>query len=211
MAKGKTIEELQVEHSRLCALAADNGVALPEELTAEFEDVEAGGNAVAGIGKLLTEAGVDHALAKDSEVEQGAAAPKTKKAKAAKAEKKTKPATDVAQAAEAAEKETETMAKTAKKTKAKKAPAKKSTKKTTAKKAVAGKKGGVKGAKKKSTGPRADSMTSKIIAKMKNGGITREQVLKMTGWKAVSMQQLAGNAGVTLKKSEERPFTYTCK
>lgn len=209
MAKGKTIEELQVEHSRLCALAADNGVALPEELTAEFEDVEAGGNAVAEIGKLLTEAGVDHALAKDSEVEQGASAPK-KKAKA-KSPKKPKAEKAATTDADASQKETETMAKTAKKTKTKKAPAKKSTKKATAKKAVAGKKGGVKGAKKKSTGPRADSMTSKIVAKMKNGGITRAEVLKMTGWKAVSMQQIAGNAGVTLKVSEERPFTYTCK
>ncbi len=201
MAK-ETVEELQVEHSRLCALASDNGVTLSDDLTAEFDTALVGRAINASIGKLLAEAGItDAGVAKDSETVQDVPAPKKKKAKAAT--KKTQTDADASQ-------ENEPMATTPKKTKAKKATkkvAKKTAKKATAKKAVAGTK---KGAKKKG-GPRADSMTSKIIAKMKNGGITRAEVLKMTGWKAVSMQQLAGNAGVTLKVSDARPFTYTCK
>jgi DNA-binding transcriptional regulator YhcF (GntR family) len=100
------------------------------------------------------------------------------------------------------------MAKTAKKTAAKK-PAKKSVKKVAKKSAKAG----AKKAPAKKAGaskPRGDTKVSKVIAKMKNGGITRAEVLKMTGWKAVSMQQLAESAGVNLKISAERPFTYKC-
>lgn len=204
MTKEKTVEELQVEHSRLCALAADNGVALSDDLTAEFDTALVGRAINASINKQLVDNSIDAGLAKDPEQEQAAPAPKKKKTKAAKAE--------TTQTDAGASQENEPMAtttkKTATKTKVKKTPAMYAwvTKKSAAKKA-----GAKKGAAKKKTGPRADSMTSKIIAKLKNGGITRAEVLKMTGWKAVSMQQLAGNAGVTLKKSEERPFKYTAK
>ncbi len=198
----KTVEELQVEHSRLCALAADNKIALSDDLTAEFDTALVGRAINTGINKILVDAGVDAGVAKDHEVVQAAPAPKKKKAKAARDEK-TKTQTD----ADASQEKNMTATKTKK---AKKSVAKKAAKKKVVKKAAAKKSGTKKGAKKKG-GPRADSMTSKIVAKMKNGGITRAEVLKMTGWKAVSMQQLAGNAGVTLKVSEERPFTYSCK
>jgi hypothetical protein len=64
--------------------------------------------------------------------------------------------------------------------------------------------------KRKTTG---DNKTQKVIALMRRpSGVTRDQVVKLTGWKAVSMQALAANAGVTLKvDNKERPFTYHCK
>ena len=94
--------------------------------------------------------------------------------------------------------------KTAKKSKAKKV-AKKAAAKKTVKKAAA-KKTGVA----KKTGPRADSLTSKVVALMKRAkGVTREEILDLTGWKAVSVQQLSKSAGVklTIDKSA-RPFHY---
>lgn len=195
----KTVEELQVEHSRLCALASDNGVTLSDDLTAEFDTALVGRAINTGINKILVDAGVDAGLAKDSEVVQDAPAPKIKKTKAAKAPKKTQTDADASQ-----ENNMATTTKKAKKTVAKKAAKKKVVKKGKAKVAAPKKKGAAKT-------PRGESMTAKIVAKMKNGGITRAEILKMTGWKAVSVQQIAGNAGVTLKVSEERPFTYTCK
>jgi hypothetical protein len=61
-------------------------------------------------------------------------------------------------------------------------------------------------AAKKST----NSKTQKVIALMKRAaGVTREEVLKLTGWKAVSMQALAKSAGVTLKiDNSEQPYRY---
>lgn len=76
----------------------------------------------------------------------------------------------------------------------------KATKKSTAKKGSA-----------KKTAPKArgNSKTAKVVALLKNGGCTREQVLKLTGWKAVSMQQLAKSSGLKLKVDEsQRPFRY---
>lgn len=62
----------------------------------------------------------------------------------------------------------------------------------------------------KSATSRAESKTSKVIALMQRAsGVTREEVLKVTGWKAVSMQQVATNAGVKLKIDDsERPYRY---
>jgi hypothetical protein len=65
---------------------------------------------------------------------------------------------------------------------------------------------------KKSNGnaPRKVSKAAKI-AKMlrRKSGVTRDQVLKVTGWKAVSMQQMAGNAGIKLKiDSSKFPYVY---
>jgi hypothetical protein len=66
---------------------------------------------------------------------------------------------------------------------------------------------------KKSNGKTAkprQSKSAKIVAMLQRpSGVTREQVLKVTGWKAVSMQQMAGNAGIKLKVDEsKRPFVY---
>lgn len=104
-------------------------------------------------------------------------------------------------------------------TKSKKSTAKKPTK---AKKAAKGKKvakaakkaNGVKksnGAKKRT--PREGNKTQDVLAKMRTAkGITRAEILDMTGWKAVSVQQLVKAQGLNpdkdLKISEERPFSY---
>ena len=52
--------------------------------------------------------------------------------------------------------------------------------------------------------------SAKVIALMKRpNGVTRAEVLAVTGWKAVSMQQLATSAGVRLKVDDkERPYRY---
>ncbi len=50
---------------------------------------------------------------------------------------------------------------------------------------------------------------AKITALLKrDGGCTRADILEATGWKAVSPQQVAAKCGLTLNKSEERPFKY---
>ena len=58
--------------------------------------------------------------------------------------------------------------------------------------------------------PRGDNKTQKVIAMLKRAsGCTREQVLKATSWKAVSMQQMAAAGGLKLKTDKsERPFVY---
>jgi len=84
--------------------------------------------------------------------------------------------------------------------------------KTTAKKTTVKKTNGKKTATKKSAAPRAakSGKSSQVIALMRRAsGVTREEVLALTKWKAVSMQQLATAAGVKLKVDEsKRPFTY---
>jgi hypothetical protein len=63
----------------------------------------------------------------------------------------------------------------------------------------------------KSAAPRKESKTGKIVALLQRpGGVTREQVLKATGWKAISMQQIAKAGGVKLKmqKVEGKPIVY---
>lgn len=89
----------------------------------------------------------------------------------------------------AAQQQESTVSKPAKKVKAKKAVAKK-----TAKKA-------------KRTG---STISAQVIAMLKRkGGATREQILKVTGWKAISVQQVAAGQGVKLKiNKDERPFHY---
>jgi hypothetical protein len=73
-------------------------------------------------------------------------------------------------------------------------------KKSTSKKATNG----------KSAPPRKESKTAKVIAMLRRaGGVTREQVLEVTGWKAVSLQSVATKVGLKLKVDEsKRPFTY---
>lgn len=94
---------------------------------------------------------------------------------------------------------------------AKKVPAKKTAKKT-AKKSAKKANGKAKTARK----PREGNKTQDVLAKMRTkSGITRAQILEMTGWTAVSVQQLVRAQGLDpdkdLKVSEERPFTYTLK
>lgn len=190
----KTLEELQVAHSEMCARAADGGVKVPEELTVDFDTAEAGAGICEQLEKLLADAGV----AEDPEVVQDATSEsKPKKTKKAK----TKLAT---QERDTTQQESDTMAKSAKKS-----VSKKTAKKSVAKKKVAKKSAAKKGAKvKKAKVARTDSKTAWVIGKLKNGGVTRAQILEKTGWKAVSVQALAKAAGLKLKVSEERPFTY---
>jgi hypothetical protein len=58
--------------------------------------------------------------------------------------------------------------------------------------------------------PTGENKTAQVMALMKRAkGVTREEVLELTGWKAVSMQQLARSAGVKMKVDESvRPFHY---
>ena len=45
----------------------------------------------------------------------------------------------------------------------------------------------------------------------RTNGVTRAEVLELTGWAAVSMQQQAKAAGVRLKIDKSaRPFRYRC-
>ena len=77
------------------------------------------------------------------------------------------------------------------------------TKKTTTKKPT-------KTATKKANG---SSKTAQVIALMKRAsGVTRAEVLELTGWKAVSMQQVAASGGVKIKleKVEGKPTVYRC-
>jgi hypothetical protein len=56
-----------------------------------------------------------------------------------------------------------------------------------------------------------ESKTAKVVAMLQRAsGCTREEVLALTGWKAVSMQQVAESAGVKLKmeKVEGKPIRY---
>jgi hypothetical protein len=73
-------------------------------------------------------------------------------------------------------------------------------KKTTAKKTTNGK---------SAKAPR-ENKTAKVVALLQRaGGVTREDVLAATGWKAISMQSVAEKAGLKLKVDEsKRPFVY---
>lgn len=55
--------------------------------------------------------------------------------------------------------------------------------------------------------------TAMIVALMKRkGGVTRDEVLEVTGWKAVSMQQVAEKAHVKLQvDTRQRPLVYRAK
>lgn len=62
----------------------------------------------------------------------------------------------------------------------------------------------------KSTDAARGNKTAKIIALLRRkDGATREQVLKATGWKAISMQQVTEKANVKLRVDRKvRPFVY---
>lgn len=177
-----TLEQLQDQHSKLCAMAHEKGIEVAEELTVDFTTTLEGKAICAVLSKAL-------GIAEDSEEAHSEPA-KPKKARAKK------PVVEVT-----AEQESDVVV--AKKTKAKKAPAKKAV----AKKKVVAKtaKKAVKGATKKVS---SDGKTAWVIAKLKNGGVTRAEILAHTKWKAVSVQQVAKGAGLKLKVSEDRPFKY---
>jgi hypothetical protein len=61
----------------------------------------------------------------------------------------------------------------------------------------------------KTAKPRQNKL-AKIVALLKRpSGCTRDDVLKATGWMAVSMQQQARAAGIKLKiNKEQRPYRY---
>jgi hypothetical protein len=83
-------------------------------------------------------------------------------------------------------------------TKSKSSKAKK-TSKTNGSKKVAGKT------------PRAESKMAKVRAMMQRAsGCTRAQILELTGWRAVSPQQIAEKAGLKIKleKVEGKPTVY---
>jgi hypothetical protein len=186
-----TIEQLQEAHARLCAVAFDAVVYIPEHLTFDFDTMEAGAEICTELDQLLWVASAPETVVSEAIVEP----PKKPRAK------KTAPTrestmTDTTTTETAKKPKITTKKKTAKKVTKK--TAKKTAKKVTKKTA------------KKATG---DNKTSKIITLMKRTkGVTRAEVLELTGWKAVSMQQLAENAGVKLVVDEsERPFHYKIK
>ena len=63
---------------------------------------------------------------------------------------------------------------------------------------------------KKATKANGKSKTAVVLAMLKRpAGCTRQQALAATKWSALSFQQFAEHAGVTLRvDKKERPFTY---
>jgi hypothetical protein len=49
----KTLEQLQEEHSEMCATAADLGMTVPKDLTTDFDSVEVGATVVANLDALI--------------------------------------------------------------------------------------------------------------------------------------------------------------
>lgn len=185
--------KLHEKHSALCATAHKANVGVPEDLTRDFDDVEVGRTVCASLEALLRDRGV----AEDANV--GHNGPTS--AGAGDRPKRAKKPKKAAEGEPDAEEESNMRAtKTTKKT-AKKATAKKA--KANARKPVKGKTGA-----KKAT--RESGKTAKVVALLKRaGGCTREDILKVTGWKAVSVQQVAKGAGIKLKVDESaRPFKY---
>jgi hypothetical protein len=185
-----SLEALQEAHSRLCGEAYDSGVTIPEALTVDFDTADAGAEICTELSSLL-----NNGLAKAGAPVVEVPRQKTKKASRGAATSGESEMTDTTTAAtakpKAAKKATKKPAK-----KATKKPAKKVAKKTAAKKPRSG-----------------DNKTAGVLALMRRAkGVTRAEVLELTGWKAVSMQQVAENAGVKLVVDEsERPFKYKIK
>lgn len=193
-----SIARLNEKHSQLCARAHALNIDLPEELTAEFDSEETGRTVCSNIDALIRAAQAKNGLAEDTgTVHKDPVKRKTPKATKPRASKPTD-TNDVGGATD----EENTMRKTAKT--AKKTVAKKAKK---ASKANARKPAG----KKAATKPRAksgDTLTAKVGTLLKKG-TTRAEILKATGWKAVSVQQMATSLGLKLKVDESvRPFKY---
>lgn len=187
--------KLHEKHSALCATAHKANVEMPSDLTVDFDDVEVGRTVCASLEALLRDRGV----ADGANIGQGGpdagAGGEGKKPSRPKRQKKPP-------AVATAHNEESDMSTTAKKTK---------TKKSTAKKAKANARKPVKGATKKAASkPRGEGKTAEVGKLLKRAsGVTRAQILELTGWKAVSVQQLATSLGVKLKIDEtKRPFVY---
>lgn len=193
----KSLGELQEIHSRLCAEADGLGLELPDNLTVDFDSQERGAEICVELGDLITKSRAN-TVAGGSDIGHKESGSKPAKKRTART------------AATTTESSTGVSTMTTKAKKAKKAkPAKKVAKKAAKKivKKAAAKKNGV---AKKTRTPREGNKTAEVIALMKRAkGVTRAEVLELTGWKAVSMQQLAKSNGVKLKVDEsERPFKY---
>jgi hypothetical protein len=111
----KTLEQLQEEHSEMCATAADLGMKVPADLTIDFDTVEVGTTVVSNLDALIRKfkAGIDedevdtssaeikNSLANEEQEKQGAAPkspPKPKKASTGTTVKKTTPKAKQAEA-----------------------------------------------------------------------------------------------------------------
>lgn len=202
----KTLEALQEDHSRLCAEAGDLGLSVPEDLTLDFDTAEVGATVVSNLEALIRkhkgEPSVNEAVADVPEGEHDA--PRPKRARTTNNKKARSPAKAAGDGQPAGE---TTVAKAPKKVAVKKAAKKTKAKKTVVKKAAA-KKAKTNGTGKKRAA-KGDGPVAAVVAMLKSAkGCTRADILKKTGWKAVSVQQIAEGAGLKLKVSEERPFTY---
>lgn len=84
----KNLEQLQETHSEMLATAADLGLELPEELKADFTEVQAGQTILSALDTLIREH-LGKGLANDDKKGQSASAlPKPKKSASAKTTKK---------------------------------------------------------------------------------------------------------------------------
>lgn len=215
--KNKTIEQLQEEHSEMLATAADLGMKVPEDMTAEFDTAEAGAVTCSNLDALirkfregLDEGGEtkkvvaeDDVKKEDAEVEEvksKVTAPK----KGAVTKKKTTKSTEAAPAKAAETSGEDQMAKTAKKAPAKKAAKKKAPAKKAAKKA-GGKAAAAKGSNGGGGTRFAEDATIKWGAGKKNparegaGRYDRiEQVMKASG-KTVKAFVASGGNPTTLR------------
>lgn len=188
-----SLEALQEAHSRLCGEAHDRNAIVPEHLTVDFDTADAG-------AEICTELAAILGLA--TEPETVLDAPVVKKPKAKKG------ARGAPKAAEGESTVSDTT-----KTEGQKAVQRRqrSAKGGAAKAKKAAKKTAKKGAAKKTATKRVtgEDKTGKVVALMQRAkGVTREEVLAATGWKAISMQQVAEGRGKLVIDKSERPFKY---
>jgi hypothetical protein len=63
----------------------------------------------------------------------------------------------------------------------------------------------------KTNGNGNGNKTQAVVALMRRAkGVTRAEILKVTGWKAVNVNQIAGDQPGYKIDTKERPFTYRC-
>ncbi len=134
MTTKKTLEQLQEEHSEMCATATDLGMTVPKDLTTDFTTVEVGTTVVSNLDALIRK----FREGLDTEDDKKVLATEDDKAQNEKVKSPKKPATKKVQVASGSKKEKGPDTNNEEKQVAKKA-AKKSTKK--GKKSAAAKKG----------------------------------------------------------------------
>ncbi len=195
----ETLQKLHERYSELYARAHQLDLMIPNDLTVDFETVEVGRTVCASLTELLRfhevpeEETSDDVAGAASEEET---APKVVTRKASRKKATPKVEAQPASITEAKQEKDKTMPNTKKASVAKKAS------RSTARKAVG------KVSKKVVTKKKTGDKIGKILALLKHGA-TRPQILKLTGWKAVSVQDIANRAGLNLKvDSKERPFKY---